>query len=878
MYSKFLLFLISLIFSVAAMAEKPLPGLPIWSANNTNSSDALIFVNTSQQNLAHRLYLWDLINLPPFSSSSFVMGKPITGFNATPGVVAPTDSLVTALSKIVGNLNSIEQASVSVGTFDSKTPSANGAVIDDNELFLQSASATMPGLVNTTSQTFKGAKTFSDGVVADVTGTASGNELPLTFSAPFSRVGNTISCTAATSSVAGCLSSTDWNTFNSKQNAISVTDTNSVDLTFAGDDLKADVKISSTGADVDYTAVEIKDETDGLRAQVASGDLSETTSEILTITGGSGAVLGGGVTIAVKKASATQDGYLAAEDFDAFEDAISDNAQDISDHINETTDAHAASAIGVTPTGDVEAEDVQAAIAELDSEKEPNLPSGENGLGLELDNGAKAWKAQAPRNNWLVNESFEYADEDASWSTSGVTFSADTSEKILGKQSIKMPAGGAASIDQSVTPSGAYAGQNIVHSIWVKTPDASVGICAVRAGDNYECKNAVADNLWHQYSFAFKDPGTGTRGITVYRLDSGTGDTFIDAASVGYFEPNFPATINVGGTDLGTVSYSTALSSDALTTSTSYVRATSASTPAPVVDSEGFLAAPSDSTGYGFKLVNPSPDSVYEVTVSAGFYRDGAAGQSYWKLSDGSSLDSNEVGSTSGGTIQFSNSVNTFRIAPTSSASVDLYLYQKSSSSGVGTYVKNDSFPTIFNVKRLRKESQLAGAIITDEPISYLEAIPQTRVTTTPSKLGEYRSLLRTGSGGTYSTDSAPAILPNGKDGFAYYLGRAWSTGDSTNQPSQYQIFVGKNLAFDPIVTVYKDAGKSGVTLPTDVSWNGNLLFDLGLVKQYDSSSGVLTISRPLMAGSSTNHALIDGGNFISTGGHCRLHQYRPRE
>lgn len=44
-------------------------------------------------------------------------------------------------------------------------------------------------------------------------------------------------------------------------------------------------------------------------------------------------------------------------------------ASDLTDHINDTTDAHDASAISVIPTGDVAATDVQAAIAELAAEK-----------------------------------------------------------------------------------------------------------------------------------------------------------------------------------------------------------------------------------------------------------------------------------------------------------------------------------------------------------------------------------------------------------------------------------------------------------------------------------------------------------------------------
>lgn len=50
----------------------------------------------------------------------------------------------------------------SVGTIDSQTPSSDGAVDHANQLIMQSASATVPGLVNNTTQTFTGTKTFDN--------------------------------------------------------------------------------------------------------------------------------------------------------------------------------------------------------------------------------------------------------------------------------------------------------------------------------------------------------------------------------------------------------------------------------------------------------------------------------------------------------------------------------------------------------------------------------------------------------------------------------------------------------------------------------------------------------------------------------------------
>lgn len=56
---------------------------------------------------------------------------------------------------------------LSVGTFDSGTPAANGASISSNALLLQSASATVPGLINTSTQTIAGVKTFSSALYAN---------------------------------------------------------------------------------------------------------------------------------------------------------------------------------------------------------------------------------------------------------------------------------------------------------------------------------------------------------------------------------------------------------------------------------------------------------------------------------------------------------------------------------------------------------------------------------------------------------------------------------------------------------------------------------------------------------------------------------------
>ncbi len=53
-----------------------------------------------------------------------------------------------------------------VGALDGLAANASGASVSSTSIFMQSATATFPGLVNSTSQTFSGVKTFSSGVTS----------------------------------------------------------------------------------------------------------------------------------------------------------------------------------------------------------------------------------------------------------------------------------------------------------------------------------------------------------------------------------------------------------------------------------------------------------------------------------------------------------------------------------------------------------------------------------------------------------------------------------------------------------------------------------------------------------------------------------------
>jgi len=56
----------------------------------------------------------------------------------------------------------------------------------------------------------------------------------------------------------------------------------------------------------------------GKEPTVSKGNISETTSSVLTVSGGTGAIIGTGVTIAVSASSSTTPGYLSAADWTTF--------------------------------------------------------------------------------------------------------------------------------------------------------------------------------------------------------------------------------------------------------------------------------------------------------------------------------------------------------------------------------------------------------------------------------------------------------------------------------------------------------------------------------------------------------------------------------
>ena len=144
--------------------------------------------------------------------------------------------------------------------------------------------------------------------------------------------GTTIQVKQATTSQSGYLSNTDWNTFNTKLSALTtgnVTEATSSVLTITGGTaavigsgltiqvLKASAGQSGYLAQADWSTFNSKQST------LTFGNVTEATSAVLTITGGTAAIIGTGTTIQVKQATTSQSGYLSSTDWNTFNNKLS---------------------------------------------------------------------------------------------------------------------------------------------------------------------------------------------------------------------------------------------------------------------------------------------------------------------------------------------------------------------------------------------------------------------------------------------------------------------------------------------------------------------------------------------------------------------------
>lgn len=173
----------------------------------------------------------------------------------------------------------------SLGTFDSQVPTVDGAVISGTTLYMQAATATEPGLVNNTTQSFSGNKTFTGTISAsNLSGTNTG-DVTLSTANGLSLVGQALSLALSSGSTTGALSNTDWTTFNNKQAAGSYITALTGDVTASGPG-----SVAATIANDAVTTVKILDlnVTTGKLADNAVSNAKFRQSAALSVVGVTG--------------------------------------------------------------------------------------------------------------------------------------------------------------------------------------------------------------------------------------------------------------------------------------------------------------------------------------------------------------------------------------------------------------------------------------------------------------------------------------------------------------------------------------------------------------------------------------------------------------
>jgi hypothetical protein len=230
------------------------------NATSTNNS-TIAFQNAS-------VGKWRIGNLYSAGANTFHIYNNVLAGNA----------LTITAANVTTFTGAVTAASLAIaGGTSSQFLKANGTTDSTAYISLTSLSATSPLVYNNATGAFTILQSGStqSGYLSSTDWTTFNNKASLgSFSAttPLAYNSGTGAFTiqVANSGQSGYLTSTDWNTFNNKQSA----------LTF--------------------------------------GNLTESTSSVLTIAGGTGAVIGSGTTIQIKQSSASQNGYLSSTDWTTF--------------------------------------------------------------------------------------------------------------------------------------------------------------------------------------------------------------------------------------------------------------------------------------------------------------------------------------------------------------------------------------------------------------------------------------------------------------------------------------------------------------------------------------------------------------------------------
>lgn len=136
-----------------------------------------------------------------------------------------------------------------------------------------------------------------------------------------------LSLALSSTSTTGALSSTDWNTFNSKQSTLTLgnlTDVGTDGITITGGSgavVGSGTSISQHVADTThngYLSSTDWNTFNGKQSTLTLGNFTDVGTDGITVTGGTGAVVGSGTSISQHVADTTHNGYLSSTDWTTF--------------------------------------------------------------------------------------------------------------------------------------------------------------------------------------------------------------------------------------------------------------------------------------------------------------------------------------------------------------------------------------------------------------------------------------------------------------------------------------------------------------------------------------------------------------------------------
>jgi hypothetical protein len=206
------------------------------------------------------------------------------------------------------------------------------------------------------------------------------------------------------------------------------------------------------------------------------------------------------------------------------------------------------------------------------------------------------------------------------------------------------------------------------------------------------------------------------------------------------------------------------------------------------------------------------------------------------------------------------------RLVPHSTTALRAY-YQNTSSaptvigSGAGFGSTNWSMSFRARVPILGWSSNVTIASSSTFRVSHI-LVNGTRVTSAPTKLGEYRAYRKNASANT-GTDDAPgaATQPTMANGMGVYGSISFAGAGGAGETGRWEIFVGKNkhVKFE----FFSSTGRTGY-LSTDIGPYGSNASLYGLHKEYDSSTGVAIVDGIIQSTATTGRY---AGMGIATAG-----------